>query len=195
MRPDILSSRSRLCSHRCSGPRGANDMAARHVDHGGLAVVVQSEAIPAGTLNRGAGRGSEGDTAHGPAGRVYIHYVVRGRLIAKDNLGGNVIGHADGGIKDAALEDRVDAAAAKVVFGDQPAANNIVDIASPRPDPWAASPSLGQKNQHHDQSSGGYNLTLDNNGKPAVIDVSGSHIISETRRPEQREAITGAGGI
>jgi autotransporter-associated beta strand protein len=66
--------------------------------------------------------------------------------------------------------------AAKVVFGNQASANSVVDINSPGRTVGCI--TFAPTTSTTIQSSGGYSLTLDNNGKAAVIDVSGSHIIS-----------------
>ena len=83
--------------------------------------------------------------------------------------------------------------AAKVVFGNQAAANNVVDITSPGRTVGCI--TFAPTTSTTIQSSGGYSLTLDNNGKAAVIDVSGSHIISAPVVLNNDVNISGSGAL
>ncbi|MCC6126277.1 MAG: DUF2961 domain-containing protein [Pirellulales bacterium] len=86
-----------------------------------------------------------------------------------------------------------DGAGIKVVFGDQDAAGNVVNIDS-------ANRTVGSLVFHAGtgttiQSAGGFSLTLDNNGNASTIDVAGSHAIDAPVIIENDTLISGPGAL
>jgi hypothetical protein len=67
-------------------------------------------------------------------------------------------------------------AGVKVRFGDQSSGNNIVDMVTHGETVGTITFTANASTTI--QSTGGYSLTLDNNGQPSTIDVAGSHTIS-----------------
>jgi polygalacturonase len=81
----------------------------------------------------------------------------------------------------------------KVAFGNQDAANSVVDMVSSSKTVGCISFSADTSTTI--QSSGGYSLTLNNNGSASVIDVSGNHTIAVPVILSNAVNITGAGTL
>jgi autotransporter-associated beta strand protein len=80
-----------------------------------------------------------------------------------------------------------------VSFGNQPAANNVVDMSSAGK--TVGNLILAATTSTTIQSSGGFSLTLDNNGQLSTIDVAGSHTIAALVVLNNASQIAGGGTL
>jgi len=81
----------------------------------------------------------------------------------------------------------------KVIFGNQNPANNVADMISQGR--TIGSIDFASTTSTTIQSSGGFNLTLDNNGSVSTIDVAGSHTISAPVVLNNDATISGTGTL
>ena len=81
----------------------------------------------------------------------------------------------------------------KVSFGNQPAANNVVDMISQGQ--TVGTITFSANTSTTIQSSGGFALTLDNNGSVSTIDVAGTHTISAPVVLNNDATISGTGTL
>jgi hypothetical protein len=80
-----------------------------------------------------------------------------------------------------------------VSFGTQSAANHLVDLISQGQ--TVGTVAFAAATSTTIQSSGGFNLTLDNNGNASTIDVAGNHAISASVVLNYDASITGTGNL
>ena len=108
--------------------------------------------------------------------------------------GGDTFAPTDWGVAANWISNTVPAGAGtKVSFGNQPAANNVVDLISQGQ--TVGNITFFANTSTTIQSSGGFALTLDNSGNVSTIDVAGSHTISAPVVLNNDATISGTGTL